>query len=52
MEFLLWLSNYPLTSIPEDAGLIPGLAQWAKRRCCKPLGRSLMWLRSGIVAVA
>ena len=41
-----WVKNP--TSIQEDEGLIPGLAQWIKDRhcyCCKVWHRSQMWLR-------
>ena len=29
-EFLLWFSELSPTSIFEDVGLLPGLAQWVK----------------------
>ena len=40
------------TGVHKDAGLVPGLTQWVKDKCCHELQcRSKMWLGSS-VAVA
>ena len=53
-----WLANP--TSIPEDTGLIPGLAQWVKNlHCCRcgvgrrhGLDSTLLWLWYRLAAAA